>query len=250
MATLPWDRSSIISADMFGELGDDPALRRARQVEAERLQAEAEYEARAAQPRAWETPQSISSEVFAPLSSAFGIDQLGMRGRQAVPASRQPEIIHAGSGSSILRRDPFTGAVEEVWRDERPVKAASYKVPAAADVLGRPTETINLTEDEIRKGVESKTLPAQALESEIVKFVMSKPAATATPIAMPAATPQRESWGFIDAGDSSYGNAFDSGLGRRSPFDEGFNSVRREPAAPVSNKPSGGITVLKVTRRK
>lgn len=93
----PWERGgNIMVGDMFGSLQDDPLLRAARERNYDATQASAEYDARTApgqyyeRPdgmtvetsapglRAWETPQSVRSEVYggaapapAPVSKPF-----------------------------------------------------------------------------------------------------------------------------------------------------------------------------------
>jgi hypothetical protein len=247
---MPWDRPSIIAADMFGELGDDPELRRRRELERQRLDAEAEYQARAAQPRAWETPQSIAQETFNPLLNAFAMEQpFSRRGMTALPAKTEPEVIHAGRGSAILRRDPFTGQIEEIWKDNVPTKETTFKVPFSVNAMDTVQDTIPMTAAEIREAYQANRLPAAAKESEVVKYVLSQPAPTVSQAAPVSPLLQRrDSSGFI--GEPGYDNSFDSSLGRRSPFDIGFEQVRGSAPATPAPRAGGGIRILSVKRRQ
>lgn len=127
----PWERGgNIMVGDMFGSLQDDPLLRAARERNYDATQASAEYDARTAPGqyvpswdnpgqvietqapglRAWETPQSVRSELF---------------GGAAPAPAPLPELVK--SGSTILARDPITGELVE-----------KYKAPAAPAPVPKP----------------------------------------------------------------------------------------------------------------
>lgn len=112
---MPWERVTTTPAyDMFGSAEDNPLVRRARELEHDRALASETFNARAAAPRAWETPQSIAAEVFSPLAATYGGDfEFPQRGRATV--RQNPDVIKAGAGSTILKPNPLTGQMEEVW---------------------------------------------------------------------------------------------------------------------------------------
>lgn len=129
--TMPWERGGGFVADMFGLIDEDPAIRRARELEHDRAIASAEFEARRRDPRAWETTKSIGAELFNPLAQLFGAEaSLIPRSGRSTAVSRDPSPIHAGAGSNILQRNPMTGEMEVLWSapDNTPTKLKTAKL--------------------------------------------------------------------------------------------------------------------------
>src|SRR5688572_19387839 len=113
---MPWERVTTTPIyDMFGSQDDDPAIRRARELEHDRAVASDTFKARIAQPRAWETNESIAEEVFSPMAQLFSPEiALAQRGRSySSSGTRSPSLVK--SGSTILKQNPLTGEMEVVY---------------------------------------------------------------------------------------------------------------------------------------
>lgn len=192
-----------------------------------KLEAEAEY--RLKNKRWDETEQQILNEVFGPHAAAMaaerGIPPQAFAGA-AIPG-RTSQDIHAAPGSYILRRNPVTGAMDTVFHAEEKKRDTTFKVPLAMDMLGKVNESVPMTEAEIRDAAANQRLPKSALDSETVKYLLSKPQA---PIS--AVLPQRQSSGFIGTPgganlfqDRASGYGFIGTPGQKNWFMEGFNAT-------------------------
>ena len=117
---LPWERPSIIAGDMFGSLDEGPLIRRARELAHDRAQAEATYEARAANLRPWETARSVAEEVLTP----FNVTQ---------PVNRRSDVRSVGG--DLYERDEITG--------EWGLVASAPKRPQQLTALERNTALYN-----------------------------------------------------------------------------------------------------------
>jgi hypothetical protein len=107
--------------DMFGSLSDDPRLRLLREQQHDRANAQATYEARVADPRWWETPESLADELFSPLDQLYG-------GRSPERArSSHPKVINAGGNLFSISPD---GDAEVLWRppDQTQAKLENAKL--------------------------------------------------------------------------------------------------------------------------
>lgn len=128
----PWERGgNIMVGDMFGSLQDDPLLRAARERNYDQAQASAEYDARTAPGQYWERPDGMTVETSAPGLRAWETPQ-SVRSEVygGAPAAPAPVPKPIKSGSTILERDPVSG--EMVVKYQTPDTSAEKERQAIA----------------------------------------------------------------------------------------------------------------------
>lgn len=208
---MPWERRTTTPIfDMFGSQEDDPAVRRARELEHDRAQAAAELQARISNPRAWETPEDIAEEV----NLKYGLQMPGQR-------NKLPPLVKAGS--TVLTPNE-QGELEVAYQEPRVEKPVKHRVPFKVNPLGEPTEYVSMTEDEIIEAVNSKSLPEAAAQSEVVKYVTSrfKPSAASVPVE------RKPSFSFM--GPPGGRNLIEN------PFERGLNSTRSQTSKKLTRE--------------
>lgn len=233
---MPWERTGGFAADMFGFLNEDAEIRRAREENYDRAQADAHLQARLADPRWWETPESIRSELFDPIERKYeSQEEKDVRLRRE--AALQEAALRNSSrtvspGSTVI--DPFTGEVIFENPAAAP-RAQRHRIPLTEDSGLGDAQYIQLTADEVASRYD--TLPQYAKDSEVVKLLMNRPRGSMIPQSpVSSAVPKRDGRFFMgDPNDER--NPF-----RENPFRRGFESV----AGSQTNAPTSGIKIRSI----
>lgn len=221
---MPWERGGGFAADMFGFLDEDPRVRLMREENYDRTQADVKAQARLENPRWVDTPSAVFDELIAPIDRRYESDVEKERRLQREALSQRNAFRTVSPGSMVI--DPESGEV--IANNPTTPKLQRHKIPLGFDIWGKPSQFIDMTEDEF--GSQYDTLPQVSKDSEIGKLLRSR---------RPATTSQsdsgRQPFGIIG---SEATNLFSN------PFRRGFESISR------TNAPaSSGIKIRSIRQK-
>lgn len=195
---MPWERGGVL---VGGALPSDQGYYPWE------LEAMAQADARRADPRALiDTPQAIQAELLSPLGIQFS-PQGGYSRGTPTPQSR-PQIEYEKAGSTLLKRDPFTGELSVAYQPESDLE--DKWALANLDRIRRDRERLSRMSaaDRLMLGGDYDT-QIKALEADEMRILKGRqPASSPEPIT------RRSSFGFMGdvGGENLFENPFDRGV--------------------------------------
>lgn len=151
----PWERPSTITADMFGDLRDNPMVRAARELQYDRNVADERAKAWISNRRDGESVDDILKSVYGPIAAS----QAAARGvMPGLPQSieRNRLTTYKSPGGGVIGVDPETREVVRLVEDAppKPVAEKPQKFMWEQGLAGlRPDTFITMTPSQFREGM-------------------------------------------------------------------------------------------------